>query len=77
MEPRMTEVKGILESASRTSDNADLVFNGVTAGYFLPIDPPSYNPNKLKELVPADILNQCRIPAPQARNRFWIRKDRY
>ena len=77
MEPRMTEVKGLMESASREAGNANLILNGVTAGYFRPVDPPAYNANKLKELVPADILNQCRIPAPPAKNRFWIRKDRY
>ena len=77
MEPRSTEIKGILESASRNAGNADLVLDDVTAGYFIPIDPPAYNANRLKEMVPQDILQQCRIPAPKEKSRFWIRRSRY
>ena len=76
MEPRLTEIKGILESASREADNADLNFEGVTAGYFIPNEPASYNPNRLKDLVPQDILQKAKLPKA-SRPRFWIRKDRY
>ena len=77
MEPRMTEIKAVLEAASREADNADLVTDRVTAGYFTPMDPPEYNPHRLKELVPDDILKRCRIPSAKASSRFWIRKPRY
>ena len=76
MEPRITEIKGILESASREANNADLAIGGITAGYFIPQEPAVYNPNRLKELVPHDILQKSKISRP-SKSRFWIRKDRY
>ena len=74
MKPEVDRIKDILQNASDEAGKSDVIAGMVIAGYFQPRNPPKYNPERLDQMVPADILRTCRLPEEQIRNGFWIRK---
>ena len=77
LKPQNDYVKSVLQAACDEADNANIVFEDVIAGYFVPRNPPEYLASKLEKLVPADILAKCKnISLPKGKG-FWIRKAKY
>ena len=74
LDPVVKEAKAMLQQASDREDGANIVADGVVAGYFHPRE-PKYDPGLLEKLVPADILRRC-APEPSQKDAFWVRKQR-
>lgn len=76
LKPQLDNIKNILQETSDDAGQVDVIADGVVAGYFQPRVSPTYNPDLLHKLVPADILRKCTLPSPNEKKAFWIRRER-
>ena len=77
IKPLMDQVRRVLQDSCENEGGADIIADGVIAGFFQPRNPPVYDPDKLARLVPADILQKCAAPSRPDKKAFWIRTARY
>ena len=76
LKPLMDQHKNTLQEACNQAGQADIIADGVIAGYFHPRPPQLYNADVLQTLVPDDILKKCRITQPEKKG-FWIRTAKW
>ena len=75
--PVVDEARDVLQKAANANDGATVEAGGVVGGYFSPRQTPVYDAKALDQLVPADILRQCRTDKqPDERLPFWVREAR-
>lgn len=76
LKPLMDNIRDTLQQASNMADQADIYCAGIIAGYFEPRPLQLYDPDKLHQFVPEDILAQCRVTQSKKKG-FWIRTPRW
>ena len=75
LNPPLQKAKRTLQEASDERNKEDVTAGGVTGGYFRPKETPMYDPRKLQELAPADLLRRCRL-TQREKLAFWVRESR-
>lgn len=75
LNPQVREAREILQNAVDRAGGGVIDTGEVIAGYFVPKNAPMYDHEKLKRLVPADILQKCLRPQETPRKAFWVRES--
>ncbi len=76
LKPRVDRARDMLQAVSNSHNQADVIAEGVVAGYFQPRSERVYDTDALERVVPADILNQCRVNLREKPPAFWVRTER-
>ena len=76
LKPQIDQHRDTLQEACNMADQVDIIGAGVVAGYFHPRPTQVYDPDKLRELVPDDVLKRCRINQSDKKG-FWVRTQRW
>ena len=75
LNPQVKEAKEILQAAVDRAGGGIVDTGEVQASYFRPKNESEYDEARLRELVPADVLRQCRKePGQIERKAFWVRE---
>ena len=75
LKPSIDKYRDLLQHASNLAGQADIIANGITAGYFHPSPRQIYDQDLLIQMVPKDILDKCRITQPD-KDGFWVRPSK-